>query len=371
MTPPSPTLARRSPILAGIVKRLEAIESRLPRKPYSILHVRSDAGGWVLDEEALALARIADRLGIKSVINRGLSAKAPQCCHYTSQFVLREHQHFSTKHRISVDYFHGDPHGDAVFAENYMGLQRHHPAITRLRVSHSGMETVALEAGVPREKVHRIPIGVDLPRFPLVTATSRMAARRHLRIPESAIVVGSFQKDGMGWGEGLEPKLIKGPDLLVAALCAAKTRVPEIHVLLTGPARGYVRRGLEKGGIPFFHVTPNRYDDISSCFHALDAYVIASRDEGGPKALLEAMASGIPVATTRVGQAIDLVLPNGNAWMVEREDVEGLAEGLVRILLDSQCRARVIAGGRITAEANSHDAQTDAWATFFAGYVEP
>ena len=42
-------------------------------------------------------------------------------------------------------------------------------------------------------------------------------ARRVLGLPASAFVVGSFQKDGVGWGEGLEPKLIKGPDVLLAA----------------------------------------------------------------------------------------------------------------------------------------------------------
>ena len=41
-------------------------------------------------------------------------------------------------------------------------------------------------------------------------------ARTRLGLPGSAFVVGSFQKDGVGWGEGLEPKLIKGPDVLLA-----------------------------------------------------------------------------------------------------------------------------------------------------------
>ncbi len=58
--------------------------------------------------------------------------------------------------------------------------------------------------------------------------------------------------------------------------------------------------------------------------------MIASRQEGGPKAALEAMATGVPLVTTRVGQAADLVEDGANGWMVEVEDVE--ANGLqVRI----------------------------------------
>ena len=34
------------------------------------------------------------------------------------------------------------------------------------------------------------------------------------KIPKDKIIIGSFQKDGVGWEEGNEPKLIKGPDIL-------------------------------------------------------------------------------------------------------------------------------------------------------------
>ena len=49
-----------------------------------------------------------------------------------------------------------------------------------------------------------------------------------------------------GLGEGLEPKTIKGPDTLVAVLEQARARIPTLFVLLTGPARGYVRGELER-----------------------------------------------------------------------------------------------------------------------------
>ena len=44
-------------------------------------------------------------------------------------------------------------------------------------------------------------------RFPLGDATTRGQARGALGLPESAFVVGSFVKDGVGLGEGSEPKL--------------------------------------------------------------------------------------------------------------------------------------------------------------------
>lgn len=363
--------SRWRPLARAVTQRLQAARSLLYLKPYSVLFIRSDFAGWALDEEALALRRIAAGLGIRSEVNRGLSPRARQCCHHTSQFVLGDGKHFSNRQRISIDYFHGDPGGASGFSENYAGLKRYHPAITRLRVSHSLMERHALEAGIEPAKVRRIPIAVDLPRFPMASAFSRAEARRSLGLPETAIVLGSFQKDGVGWGEGLEPKRIKGPDVFLQTLRALKASVPEIRVLLTGPARGFVRAGLTEAGIPFQHVIPARYEEIARCYHALDAYLITSRDEGGPKSLLEGMASGVPVITTRVGQAVDLARNGENAWVVESEDVEGLASGVLQALGDSALRARVVAAARRTAEANSHEAQRDLWAEFFKGYVEP
>src|SRR2546430_13374802 len=48
---------------------------------------------------------------------------------------------------------------------------------------------------------------------------------------------------------GLEPKLVKGPDVFVAVLERLRAQLPELFVVLTGPARGYVRRELDRIGV--------------------------------------------------------------------------------------------------------------------------
>ena len=63
-------------------------------------------------------------------------------------------------------------------------------------------------------------------------------------------------------------------------------------------------------------------------YSALDAYVVPSRQEGGPKSVLEAMASGVPIVSTRVGQATELIRDGENGRLVEVEDAEALAEAL-------------------------------------------
>ena len=68
---------------------------------------------------------------------------------------------------------------------------------------------------------------MELGSFPIQTSKSRQDARKRLGIPQTAVVIGSFQKDGNGWGEGKEPKLIKGPDVLLETLEILKSRIPD------------------------------------------------------------------------------------------------------------------------------------------------
>jgi glycosyltransferase involved in cell wall biosynthesis len=354
-------------ILRRARQRAEGFLSRWA-PDFSLLSVRSDEGGWVLDEEAEEIASLARALGIRAGVDRGLDPGARQCWHYVSQFVLASPT-WPGPARASVDFLHGEP-SDPAFGAIHDGLKSRRECLARVRVSHARMRELVLESGIEAARVHVIPLAVRLDYFPTQTPESRRRARAALGLPQDAVVVGSFQKDGVGWGEGLEPKLVKGPDVFLRALAILKEAVPGLHVLLTGPARGYVRAGLESLKIPARHVQVDRYASMGRCFDALDAYMISSRDEGGPKAVLEAMAAGVPLVTTRVGQAVDLVRHGENGWMVDVEDAEGLAYWTERAVSEAARRAEVVRAGRQTAEQNCYEAQRPLWAAFFRGYVE-
>ncbi len=354
------------------LQQLQAATSLFISPRYSMLSIQSDLAGWVLDQETVELQRVVSRLGLDARINRGISPYAAQCCHYASQGVLLKPRHFKTRNRVSIDFFHGLPGTTEAFTEMHHGLRRHHETISRVRVSHSRMERVVLESGIDPDKVRRIPIGVNLAYFEFQTAASRLEARRRLNLPQSAVILGSFQKDGVGWGEGLEPKDIKGPDVFLKAVSLLKLEVPELYVLLSGPARGFVKAGLERIGVPYTHLYLKNYGDIGQFYQALDLYLIASREEGGPKAVLEAMASGVPLVTTKVGQAMDLIRHGENAWVVDVEDADGLAHWAEHVLSHQQSKmiSEALKSGRKTAEANSYESQIPLWRSYMQGFFE-
>jgi len=340
--------------------------------PHSRLFLAYDVEGWVLEYEARQLERTARALGVAVGPARWAKGVDRQSIFHLSQFTLLLHDFERRGNRLGFAYFHGRPGtpGMPEFDACFETMRRRHADIDRVQVTNGAMEALILETGIAREKLHRIPIGIDTEAFRPRTPESRAAARRALDLPESAFVLGSFQKDGVGWGDGLEPKLIKGPDLLLEVARLLRERVPELVFLLTGPSRGYVRAGLERLGIPYRHVLLPGVDAVAQAYEAIDVCLVTSRDEGGPRAVLEAMATGVPLVTTRVGQALELVRHEENGWMVEVEDVDGLVGWTAEVATASENELEgVLQAGLATAEANSYEALRPRWRELFRGFV--
>lgn len=339
--------------------------------PHSRLMLVKDQADWVIDEEMKALSKIATQLGVRQADSRWVEASRRQSVFYGSQFFLLSNDWLRSSHRIGVAYFHGKPGtGVKEFDELYERVRRHHDKLTRIQASHTEMRDCLLATGIAADKVHLIPIGINLSLFQQQTNASRDAAREHFGIPKMATVVGSFQKDGSGWGEGLEPKLIKGPDVFLETVKRLKARIPELYVVLSGPARGYVKAGLDQLKIPYSHFRLEQYAEIGQLFQTLDCYLITSRQEGGPKAVLESMASGVPLVSTRVGQAMDMVKHGINGYMTEVEDADGLASWTEHVLTHPSELPMLRHEARATAETHSYENQSPLWARFLNGFVE-
>jgi glycosyltransferase involved in cell wall biosynthesis len=197
---------------------------------------------------------------------------------------------------------------------------------------------------VPREKLVRNPLGVDLQRFRPSDAATRAKRSAELGIPQDAFCIGSFHKDGQGWDEGMEPKLIKGPDVFVKAMEKVYKHHP-VFVLLSAPARGFVKNGLDQLGVSYRHIILEDFHDVPSLYAALDLYLITSREEGGPEGVLEALASGVPLVSTKVGLAPDVVTHGEDGLLTEVEDIDGLAKQMIRLIEDRQLREKLLRNG--------------------------
>lgn len=242
-------------------------------------------------------------------------------------------RYLSPRCRFVSTFFHGKPEDGPAVARHIDAFLASVPRLSRIVASATLVRDRLVGWGVPPDKVAVIPIGVETGRFLPPTKEQRQTARDRFGIRPEEIVIGSFQKDGDGWGAGDVPKLIKGPDIFLAAVERLAKDVP-VFVLLGGPARGYVRKGLERLGIRYgYNYAPNR-DELTKLYHPLDLYLVTSREEGGPMALMESMSSHVPVVSTRVGMAPDLITDGVSGALVEVGDVEAIvsrARGLLTL----------------------------------------
>jgi glycosyltransferase involved in cell wall biosynthesis len=327
----------------------------------STLYVVGDRLGWSIDDDRTRLVATARRLGYQvgsNVLLRFLGARS-----------VFQHNHFNalqprwleSAHRLGLSYFHGRPGtpGYPEFDRAYERLRRHATRIERVQVTHDEIRELVVGAGVAEERVFKIAIGIDLEHF-------SVAPERN----SSSFVIGSFVKDGVGMADGLEPKLLKGPDIFVAVIARLREHIPELSVLLTGPARGYVRRELERLGVLYEHRFLSSRDELGLAYHGVDVCLVTSRQEGGPKSALEAMASGVPFVSTRVGQAAELVRDGENGLLADVDDVDTLVAAVERVYDDSALRAQLRVAGRATAEAYAEERLDPLWAQLLEGFVE-
>jgi glycosyltransferase involved in cell wall biosynthesis len=340
--------------------------------PATRLFVVGDEFGWSIDDDARRLCATARRLGYDIAPSAWARFTREQGVFLHDHFGALQPRWLDSSHRLGFAYFHGRPGtpGFPEFDDAFARLQQNADRVDRVQVTHAEMHELVASAGVDPSRIFRIPIGVEIDRFPLGDSQLRAEVRAELGLPATAFVVGSFQKDGVGRGAGLRPKWIKGPDIFVAVLERLRATIPELFVLLTGPARGYVRRELERIGIPYELALLDSLEELADAYHALDVYLVTSRQEGGPKASFEATAAGVPLVTTRVGQAQELLADDVDALLVDVDEVDALVAAVQRVYEDVTLATRLRTAGRATAEAYDEERLDARWAELLDGFVQ-
>lgn len=141
---------------------------------------------------------------------------------------------------------------------------------------------------------------------------------------------------------------VKGLEILVESLRRLAGRYPRLVLVLVGSGRGERRlqEQVRKAGLADRVRFTGELADATRLFSAFDLYVSASRGEGLPLALLEAMACELPVVATRVTGHVDVVVDGVTGFLTRPGDSEDLARALGRLLDDPELRQRMGRAGR-------------------------
>jgi glycosyltransferase involved in cell wall biosynthesis len=174
------------------------------------------------------------------------------------------------------------------------------------------------------QKAVAIPNAVDIQKF-RPSPDLGAAVRKELAIPMDKPAVGIV-------GDLIS---LKGQHILLEA---ARLGSPDIHCLVVGNARPGDSESSDYAARLHRMATRNTLftgyrDDLPALLNALDILVVASERETGPLVMLEALACGVPVVSTPVGRAPELVRPEA---LFPIGNAEALAERLRFWLADSQ-----------------------------------
>jgi len=197
-------------------------------------------------------------------------------------------------------------------------------------------EHLPARIGLP---IARVPKGVDAERF----TPDGPSLREDLHLERRKVVVSVAR---------LVP--IKNVRLLVEAIAIVRERVPNVHLLIVGdgPERTSVRALVGELGlvdcVTFTGQLPHR--DTPPCYRTADVFALSSDFDNSPNAVLEAMASGLPVVATDGGGVREFV-GVGGGLLVPPGDAAALAKALERYLTDASWARAVGAHNRRTASA--------------------
>jgi len=206
-------------------------------------------------------------------------------------------------------------------------------------VSHSVAKIARQRGGLPSESITVIPNGIDAGKYPapLAADLTTMGVPRGRRV---IACVGRLDRQ-------------KGIDRLVRLAPLLFDRLPGHDLLIVGmgPELGRLQSLARSLGVAHRVHFARLRDDVPAILRASDLLALPSRWEGMPNALLEAMASGLPVVATEVEGVRETLADAAKEQTVPSGKAEAMLNRLAEIAGNSDVRARLGRENRRIVEA--------------------
>lgn len=196
--------------------------------------------------------------------------------------------------------------------------------------SHAMANDLCREVGIQKERVAVLPNPVDIDSARTANKPAGRRPGQHLdRLPSQWMDAGPHL---LAVGH-LAPE--KGFDLLLEAFAVVRGRFPQAELIISGsgPEESALKAQCGSLGIESAVRFPGRTERPNTLYPQASLFVLASRREGMPSALLEALAGNLPiVATPASGDVIDLLLGRPGTWLAREVTSAALGAALLRAL---------------------------------------
>ncbi|GAA4593314.1 hypothetical protein BJY16_000933 [Actinoplanes octamycinicus] len=161
----------------------------------------------------------------------------------------------------------------------------------------------------------------------------------------------------------------KGMDLLLEAWAPVAARYPDwqLKVFGAGPDEQNLRTEARELGLDDTAIFQGTTTDIDGALSAASIYVLPSRAEGFPIAVMEAMAYGLPTVAFDCAPGIRELIEDevSGGLVVTAGNVPGFTAGIERLIEDRELRAKLGSAGRESVQRFSPDSVVDRWEAVF------
>ena len=303
----------------------------------SVFYTAGDGTGWAIDEDLRLIRESVQGLVEEVPLARARVVHSP----FWVGLGMHDPELLTRRHVIA----HADnPPFFYLTQPDFLLAQR----VVRLWVARSTEAFNQFRA--LRLPVRLIPYAIDPALFFPLSDEDRRRVRSRLGLPEGAFVIGNFHRDSEG-SNLHSPKLQKAPELLLLICQKLKASGANIHVLLAGPRRHWIRRALTDAGIPYTfagrqgitgddlreNILPR--EELNELYNACDVHVVPSRWEGGPQSVMECAAARVKTLSTPVGVARDILEPESlfqTASEAAGRLLEDIARGVLAATIEKQ-----------------------------------
>lgn len=199
---------------------------------------------------------------------------------------------------------------------------------------------------IANERITILRLGIDVSILAR-NDDARKSIRRRYELPDDALIIGNVAR--------LVP--FKGHAILLQTLREILTQRTDVYLLFIGDGvlRDQLSEIADSLGIARHVRFAGFQDAVHEFYPAMDIYSHPSLDHGGesfPLAVLQAMAAGLPIVASRVGD-IPIMLDNqANGLLVEPGNVHALCDALLTLVRNPDRRERCGASSRAFVHAN-------------------
>jgi len=237
---------------------------------------------------------------------------------------------------------HGE-HGNHAFSgfARKAALRHIYPLADRVLTVSNSLRRALVRSGIPEEKVEAILNGVDIGKFQ--SSDTRAGKRLSTESGDSRVLFGYVGRISAE----------KGIDLLLRAFSAIHQRRGDTGLVIVGdgPELDKMRALADALGTQHAVDFLGARADVHELYRTFDVFVLPSLVEGLSNAVLEAMASGLAIVVTGVGDNSELIEDGKNGFVVPAGSVEELVRKMDMLAKDDECRNRL--GGSALAKAKA------------------